>query len=431
MSIPERMAYHGIPAMSMAVIDSGRIAWARAYGVREQPGNSRVDPHTLFQAASLSKPATALGALLLVQQHRLVLDDDVRPFTRSWRPTEAITLRQLLSHTAGLTVSGFSGYTRGVPLPNPSQILNGERPANSDAVRVATSPGKQVTYSGGGYVVVQQLIAELTKRRFDEYMQTDVLAPLGMAESSFEQPLPAEHLRRTASGHRRDGALIAGGSMVHPELAAAGLWTTPRDLAHLLIELQDALAGRPTRLLKVEAAREMLTGRAENVGLGVFLTGPNGSSRRFVHSGRNAGFDAYLVGYKNGRQGAVVMINRNNNEGFINEVLESVAREYGWPDYIPDAVQGEYDEVPSAIQATYAGAYEATDHATLSVVFENGKLFARSGEDAWFRLYPASETQFFATVDSVRWTFVKNDDGTTKEVVARSADLEVRRRRVR
>ncbi len=326
LSMAERMAHHGIPGMSMAVIEDGRIAWARAYGVRQRDGISPVTPETLFQAASLSKSVSALGALVLVQQRRVDLDGDVRQWLRSWKPEQTISLRQLLSHTAGLTVSGFSGYERAARIPTVTQILNGDLPANSRAVRVASPPGTQVRYSGGGYVVVQQLIMDVTQLPFEEYMEREIFLPLKMTHSRFEQPLSPGQADVAASGHRRDGSKLQDGWMVHPELAAAGLWTTPTDLARMMIELQDALGGRPAQILRTASAGEILTGRIDNAGFGVFLTGPNGSSRRFTHSGRNAGFDTLLVGYKNGRQGAVVMINRNNNEGFIEEVIESVAR---------------------------------------------------------------------------------------------------------
>jgi hypothetical protein len=217
--------------------------------------------------------------------------------------------------------------------------------------------------------------------------------------------------------------------MIHPELAPAGLWTTPTDLARLIIEVQDAAAGRPSRVLKPEWAREMLTGRVDNAGLGFFLSGPNGSSRRFMHSGRNAGFDAFLVAYKNGRQGAVVMINRNNNGGFINEVLESVAREYHWPDYVSRVPQQEYEPVSASIQASYAGTYDALDRQRLTIIFEDGKLFARAGEDPWFRMYPSSESEFFAVDKDTRWTFVKTPGGI-QEVIARTGNNEVHRRRL-
>src|ERR1051325_6618908 len=183
----------------------------------------------------------------------------------------------------GLTISGFSGYTPGAALPAVTQILNGQPPANNGPVRVATRPGTKVEYSGGGYVVVQQLVMDVTRLPFDEWMRNTVFTPLNMSHSHFEQPLSDELARSAAFGHRRDGAKLEGGWMIHPELAPAGLWTTPTDLARLIIEVQDAAAGRPSRALEPQRAREILTGRVDNAGLGFFLTGPNGSSRRFMH----------------------------------------------------------------------------------------------------------------------------------------------------
>ena len=431
MSIAARMAYHGVPGMSMAVIEDGRLAWARAYGLRDRTRKLPVDTETLFQAASLSKTVTAFGAMILVQQKRLDLDGDVNQWLHSWKTDKGITLRRLLSHTAGLSVDGFSGYGPGAKLPTLTQILNGESPANNDPVRVVGPIGTQVRYSGGGYVVVHQLVIDVTRSGFEDFMRREVFTPLRMTHSTFHQPLPADTARNAASGHQRDGSQVADGAMIHPELAAAGLWTTPNDLAQLLIELQEALAGRPTRALKTEMAQEMLTGRIDNAGLGVFLAGPNGSSRRFTHSGRNAGFDSRIVAYKNGGQGAVIMINRNNNEAFIDEVLESVAREYGWPDYLSSAPQSVYAEVTASIQASYAGEYQAAGRPALTIVLENEKLFARPAGGTWFRLYPSSATDFFATENETRWTFVKGAEGKVTEVLSRTGNREVRRQRVR
>jgi CubicO group peptidase (beta-lactamase class C family) len=424
------MAYHGIPGMSMAVIEDGKLAWARAYGLRGRETGGTVTPDTLFQAASVSKPVTALGSILLVQQGKLDLDGDVRQWLKSWTPGEAITLRQLLSHTAGLTDPGFAGYAPGAALPTVTQILNGQPPANNEPVRVANRPGVKVEYSGGGYVAVQQLIMDVTQIPFDEYMRRAVFAPLDMSHSHFEQPLSEELARSAAIGYRRGGAKLEGNWMIHPELAPAGLWTTPTDLARLIVEVQDAVAGRPSRVLKPEWAREMLTGHIDNAGLGFFLAGPNGSSRRFIHSGRNAGYDALLIGYKNGRQGAVVMLDRNNNGGFINEVLESVAREYRWPDYTSPARQQEYVPVPASIQSSYAGVYVAPDRPHLTVIFEEEKLFARSGDNPWFRMYPSSASEFFAVDNDTRWTFVKTPGGGIQEVISRTGKNEVHRRRL-
>ena len=428
MSIAERMAYHGVAGLSVAVVHDGRVAWARGYGVRRR-GGSPVTPESLFQAASLSKSVSALGALLLVQQQRIELDADVRRWLRTWQPPDAMTLRQLLSHTAGLNDVDFLGYAPGAALPSLVQVLNGQPPANNQPVKVLAQPGARVQYSGLGYLAVQQLIADVSQEGLGAFMHRNVFVPLEMSHSTFDQPLSADAARSAASGHRRDGTALTGGWMVQPELAAAGLWTTPTDLARFLIEIQDGASGHPTRLLKPDLAREMLTARLENVGLGFFLTGPNGASRRFTHSGRNAGFDARLVGYKNGRDGAVVMINRNNNGGFIDEVLESIAREYQWPDYLPESPQLEHAAVPSPVQKAYSGVYRAPGVPAATLVFEDDKLFARVDGDVWVRLYPASNAEFFTAENGSRWTFATSPDGRVIELVTRSGGQETRRSR--
>jgi CubicO group peptidase (beta-lactamase class C family) len=437
-SISNRMAFHGIPAMSIAVIENGQVQWARAYGVSERGGNRGVTPDTLFQAASVSKPVSAFGALLLVQEGALDLDKDVDLELRSWHVPPSpllaeskITLRRLLNHTSGLDTEGFDGYEPGAPLPSLLQILNGETVAHNAAVRIQTTPGTVFHYSGGGFMVVQQLITDVTGRSFSQYMQEAVLAKLGMTNSTFEQPLSPHRSIVTAAGHRRDGSTLPGNWKVYPELAAAGLWTTPTDLARLAIELQDALAGRPTRLLKRELAREMLTDPTGNAGLGVFLAGGNGAARRFTHSGRNAGFDARLEAFKNGRHGAVVMINRNNNGGFIDEVLDSVAREYHWVGYPTNEPQRTYLALPLEIMQAYPGKYEAANKPVLLIEMVDGHLFAKPGDDPWLPLFPKSETEFFSTKAKITLTFLKDTSGAGRRLIERLNSETIQRTRAR
>ena len=192
------MTYHGIPGMSLAVIEDGGIAWARAYGVGNRDDKDSVTPTTLFRAASLSKPVSALGAMLLVQQRRLSLDADARQWLRSWTTSERVTLRQLLSHSAGLTVPGFAGYGPGAPLPTTTQILSGESPANNEAVRVVTPPGKELRYSGGGYVAMQQIVTEATGQPFERYMREAVFTSSGCRAARSNSPSPP---RVFACGH--------------------------------------------------------------------------------------------------------------------------------------------------------------------------------------------------------------------------------------
>jgi len=226
------MAYYNTPGISIAIIDDYRIAAASGYGVADADNPAPVTTETLFQAASISKPVTAMAVLKLVQDGILDLDEDVNRYLVSWKVPPVgdsqprVTLRQLLSHNAGLTVHGFRGYPTSRTIPSVVQVLNGEAPANSAPVRVTIIPGTQWQYSGGGTTIVQLLLTDMVGKPFPEIMRELVLDPLEMRHSSYDQPLSPDHERLASSAHSQNGRPIAGKWHVYPEMAAAGLWTT-------------------------------------------------------------------------------------------------------------------------------------------------------------------------------------------------------------
>ena len=348
-SLPDRMEAYDVPGLSLAIVADGRIALERAYGRRVAGRSAPVEPGTLFQACSISKPVTALALLRLVERGDLGLDDDVNERLTAWRvPPNAswqprVTPRMLLSHSAGLTTSGFPGYRRELPLPTLVEILTGTAPANTGAVRVDLVPGTRFRYSGGGTVVVQLLLEELTGTPFADLLEELVLRPLGMHDSTFAQPLPEPLHDRAATAHRTDGTPVPGGWHVYPEQAAAGLWTTPADLCRYAIAVQDAVAGRGT-ILRPATAREMLTpqvpsteriGGLRVVGLGPFLGGEP-EPRWFGHSGGNEGFKCHVLAHVEAGCGAAVMTNGDAGLGLVREVFAALGRELDWPDHAPD-----------------------------------------------------------------------------------------------
>jgi len=337
-TITDRMVRTGIPGVSLTVIHDGRIEWAKAYGVREAGKTEPVTPRTLFQAASISKPVAAAGALRLAQDGLLQLDEDVNQQLVMWKVPEneftrskKVTLRGILTHSAGLTVHGFPGYAAGGQVPGLLQVLDGIEPANSAPIRVDTEPGMKSRYSGGGFCVLQQLIIDLTGKPFAQFMRDTVLARLGMRDSAYEQPLPPGLQERAAAGHRADGTVIEGKFHIYPEMAAAGLWTTPSDLASFAIELQEARAGISHRLLSQETATDMLTPRFDGRGLGIRVLG-EGRSARFEHGGSNAGFRCQMVAMMETGDGAVVMTNSDAGAVLAAEIIRSIAKEYRWPE---------------------------------------------------------------------------------------------------
>jgi CubicO group peptidase (beta-lactamase class C family) len=332
--LADEMARLGVPGASVAVIHAGEIEWTKGYGV-VTPGGGAVTPTTLFQAASISKPVTAMAALKMVENGALALDRDINSYTRLWKlprqyDDQPVTLRQLLSHTGGVTVHGFPGYAAGKPVPTLVQILNGAAPANTRGVQSRGKPGTKWQYSGGGYEVVQYVLAERSGIGFTQLMRDTVLTPLGMKDSTFAQPLPAELLPRAALPHDGAGKPIAGGPHTYPEQAAAGLWTTPSDLARFAIETRRSAAGQSNAVLSQSMTNLMLTPVLNDFGLGLRVEG-SGQQQSFSHGGSNAGYQNMLVAYSERGDGVVVMTNGDRGGELAGAIVRAVAAEYNWP----------------------------------------------------------------------------------------------------
>lgn len=348
-----------VPGVSIAVIHGGGIQ-ARGFGAATI-GGPPVTPETLFQAASISKPVTAVAALALVQAGKLDLDGDVNLALKTWRiPVNSftdqsrVTLRSLLNHSAGITVPYFPGYPAGAPVPSLGEVLNGAplwcralarfelsahdwfalcAPANTAPVIVDHEPGARFAYSSGGYTIVQQLLIDVTDKAFPELLEELVLKPFGMTHSSFLQPLPKNVAQNAATPYRASGAPVPGGPHTYPELAAAGLWTTPTDVAHFALGVLDAWTGRDTSVLSQATTLQMLTPGLGDYGLGLIVRGVS-PHRRFQHRGVNDGFVSSMIVFENG-DGAVIMTNGARGGELASELMQSIAAEYDWPDGQP------------------------------------------------------------------------------------------------
>lgn len=386
-SLVERMERHRVPAVSVAVVEDGRIEWARAWGVADLASGARADAGTLFQAASMSKPVAAVAALQLVDDGSLDLDEDVNEKLTSWKvpaneefSDEPVTLRRLLTHSAGLTVHGFRGYAPGEPIPTTTQVLDGAGPANSAPVRIEIEPGSTSRYSGGGYTVVQQLVADLRGHPFAVVMQQRVLDPLGMKLSTYAQPLPAKRRERAATGYRSNQAPVSGGWHVYPEMAAAGMWTTATDLARYLVAVQRIYAGEEGGVLTPATVREMLSPGIGSMGLGPAVMGRD-ETLRFSHGGANEGFRGRFVAYAELGKGAVVMTNSDSGNPLVEELLLAIAAEYQWPGMERQTIR----ETPlSADQAAeYAGRYRLPGSGSprIEVEREGTRLFLTVGTE--------------------------------------------------
>lgn len=326
-----------IPGVSVAVIDDYEVVWSQGFGVADAGTRAPMTADTVLQAGSIAKPLTAMAALRMVEQGRLSLDEDINQSLTSWRVTdneftalEHVTLRRLLSHTAGVTPGGFEGYMPGAELPTIQQILSGSAPANSPAAVVAAPPGTVMAYSGPAYTIVQLALTESASEPFPDLMRVAVLGPLNMRSSTFEQPLSARFARRAASGHTFGGGVLEGRWRVHPEMAAAGLWTTPSDLAQVAVEMARARRGESSRVLSPEMAQRMLTEERDSSALGWMLGSAGGM---FWHNGGTQGYRASMRMYSETGDGIVILTNSDNGQDIMPALMNAVAAHWQWPSY--------------------------------------------------------------------------------------------------
>jgi CubicO group peptidase (beta-lactamase class C family) len=434
--LEDRMRELKVPGVSAAVFHDGHIDWTSAWGYADVAAKRKVESDTLFQAASISKPVAAVVALSLVSRDRLSLDTDVNTYLKSWKvpenqftATEKVTLRRLLTHSAGTTVHGFRGYAQTEDVPTLLQVLGGLKPANSAPIVVDIAVGSRWRYSGGGLTIVQQLIEDVTGKPFAQAARELVLDPFDMDDSTFLQPLPGKLRENAATGYRANGSPVEGRFHTYPEQAAAGLWTTPRDLAKFAMELQKIANGKSTKVLSATLARDMLQRQFEGSGLGVVIEG-QGAATRFTHGGANEGFRATFAAYRLLGSGVVVMTNSDNGGQLATELVRAIAREYRWPGLGP--IERALGKADPASYKDFVGKYEVgvrSPPIVLRIEVEGERLFAALGQ-LRTELLPEAGDIFFSADADVRMQFVRDASRAVTEIRVWQGGVERKATRV-
>lgn len=383
-TIQDRMRLHKVPGVSVAVIRDYKIDWAKSYGLADTTARKPVTTETLFSAGSISKLVTAVAALRLVEQGKLDLDVPINTYLKSWQLGEndktrqtPITLRLLLSHRGGTSQSSYFGFTPDVqPLPSVVAILSGAPGTDSRRVVVNGEPGKGFNYSGGGYLVAQLAMMDVTGKDFATLTDELIFKPLDMQSASFAQPLPPALATRLAWAYSPNG-WFKGVPYVYPQQAAAGLHCTPTDLAKLIIDLQNSYRGKG-KLLNQTSMKAMVTPLAqvsdgffnEAIGLGAFLLQQKGNTDErgcyFEHTGTNAGYVAYALGSVVGGNGVVVMMNDNAGATELGkEIRRAVAQVYGWTGFLPKPLVSK--PLPDSLLNAYVGRYQRSADEVVTI----------------------------------------------------------------
>jgi CubicO group peptidase (beta-lactamase class C family) len=451
-SLAERMKFYKVPGLSVAVIENYRVAWARAYGLKDLETKEPVTTETLFQAGSISKSVNAMVAMKKVEEGKISLDENINDKLVTWKlpdneftTKKKVTLRNLLSHTAGTTVHGFPGYSVNEKVPTLPEVLDGK--GNTAAVRVDLEPGTRFRYSGGGTTISQLAIMDIEKKPYPQIAREAVLAPLNMNNSTYSQPLPDDWRKKAATGYRANGSEVGGKIHVYPEMAAAGLWTTPTDLAKFAIEMQLSIAGRSHKVLKKETAELMTTAFKDEVGLGFFLE-KHGKTIYFGHGGADEGFRAELLVNREKGYGVAVMVNSDNGQ-ILREVMRAVAREYGWEEFLPqpyeivsidrsklEAAAGRFQVNPDRVLTIKVGSDAASASESSRQQHGSGgshpaitKLIVEPTGDPSFDLLPISEKTLVRRDANIKYELVRNATGAvdTIRVVTPSGANEAKR----
>lgn len=394
-SIEEQMEKYKVPAVSVAAFKDGEIIWAKAYGLKNSTGQDKTDKDTKFQAASISKPVTSVGVLKLIETYGLDLDADVNGYLKSWKvpekftQNEKVTLRRLLSHTSGTNLGGFQGYGKSDSIPDILGVIEGK--GNSPQVKIDTVPGSTFSYSGGGYAILQLLIEDVSGKSFENYFQEEIFRPLNMTNSTFEQ-FPKDDV---ALAHTKDGKPHPDGWLVHPELAAAGLWTTPSDLAKFCVAIENGYHENSSALLSKKMVDNMLA-PVKNWGLGVGLRGENDKTY-FFHGGANPGsFKCLMVDFFKKRTGLVVMTNGENGDKVHDDILRSFDNFFGLNSFNPKYIKPIQltDEQLAKLTGKYQ--YREMGEYFLEVLIDDSKriVLYDPNDETKHTYVPLSKTKF-------------------------------------
>lgn len=339
-----RMSHHKVPGLSISIINNGVIESSEAFGVLEAGRNNRTDSGSIFNACSISKLSSALLALKLVDAGILDLDEHVNDRLTSWKvpenhftENEKVTLRRLLSHQAGFIDpdNSFGEYKTSLGIPSLLDLLEGKTCYYPEIPEVKYVPGSNFVYSDLGFCIIEQLIEDTSNRSFKELMIELIFKPLNMKNSTLLCSPPVDHKHNFASGHNKDGELVDPKYPTYPYPAAAGLWSTPMDLAALVIEIIDSLKGKSKLGISQKTINEMITpqGCSKWTGLGVFLD-HSGDMLEISSLGWGVGFQCMMIAFPHSGTGAVIMTNSDSGvhqtKGLIGEIAAALSKEYGW-----------------------------------------------------------------------------------------------------
>lgn len=342
---------YDIPGASFAVVLGGKIIWAKTYGHADLATKRPIRQDTLFQACSITKTLTAAEVLKVLATHGIPLDDPVNRYLKRWKipsntytSKQPVTIRNLLNHTAAISnpyPDGGHGYKD--PLPTLTQLFRGIPPATNPPLTVTAPPGSAYRYCNGCYAILQMFLEDATGQSYPSLMQDQILKPIGMDNSVFDNRLFAASPNSVALPYNAKRQRFTQAPITSPIYATGFLWTTPVDLAKFLIAIQQSLNTKHGLWTQSQARALVAPDSTKTRGLGFFISNKNADEqpkgKYFMHAGNNIGYLTLLIGSLDGKYGAVIMINISPDWNakdypqfaFIKDSLKRIASYYHWP----------------------------------------------------------------------------------------------------
>lgn len=426
-NIVDRMKYYKVPGVSIAIIKDYKIDWAKGYGLADTIKNIKVTTETIFSAGSISKFLMAVTALKMVENRQIELEKPINNYLTSWKIAEndftkktPVTLRMLLSHSAGTSQSSYFGFTPTQPLPNIVEILSGAKISETRPVVVNSEPNKEFRYSGGGSIIAQLALMDVSKKSFSDLTNELIFDKLEMNNSTFEQPIP-EKFANQSSWAYSTASWFKGMPYVYPQQAAAGLYTTPTDLAKFFIDVQKSYLGKG-KILRQAITKQMLTAQQnvsdgsykEQIGIGPFIIqqtdnkDPNGVY--FEFTGVNAGFLAYGIASVTNGNGVIIMLNSGDDvNGLGKEIRRAVAKTYNWTNFLPNEINpinlsdNELDK--------FVGRYRMSNDEVLYLRREKNYLVENINEGNEIYCFPVAKDTIVFTDYNIKAYFKRNEKG--------------------
>lgn len=429
--LKQQMQEHAVPGFAIGVVKQGAVVYAKAFGVKNLDSQDDLTTSSLFHQASLTKPFVATCIMQLVERGKLHLDDPVIKhlpyFKLGDERYQAITIRQMLTHTSGMP--DVQDYEWNNPVYDDGALERYVRRLSGE--KLIAPPGESYRYSNMAFDVLGDLIAKVSGMSFEAYVQQNILAPLKMQHSTLLRREADENLMTTPHVKEGDSVVV---SDVYPynrmHAPSSTLISNTVDMCRWALANLNRGELDGQRILKVESHDLMWqagTDVADGIGLSWKL-GRWSACQTVFHGGRDTGYRSFIMLVPDKSLGIVVATNFDRTP--IDPIMDAALTISLGETFVPHHKRQAVSVDPEILK-DYVGVYEIAPQVMLNISLDQGKLFTHVGTRPKNQLFPESETSFFLKIADVRMIFERNDRGQVIQAVIRQGTSDMIAKKVK